>query len=447
MVHYHSQNHVSGNYKLVIFIFLIVYHFVLFYSLNQEPVNIRDSQEYINSSISFKNNENFYAGASGSNTDYRLFSKRTPFYPFVLYLFNKLNIHLNLLFILQIFIALFNIYITIKLLRFLSNYHSKPLYLFAFFVLFTPAQFIYSVVIMADIWLQLFITVCFWFYVEFIKSKHSFWLVFLIIASTLGALTKPVFLLFSLAIGVCTFYYFIIKSQHKILILISILPVLSWYIISSQNQKNTGVFHYSSISYINILHYNTNLFLNKTIGKTETEKLLSPLMTVPANIDDFKNNYSEVNKVCIEQILKYPFSYTVFHLKGMLYFFIDPGRYDVYNFLRLEKTNSDGFLHNGFKVSKIKSIIEQQPLIFLFLVFVLIVNVTKTIGFLGFLWLKRTNLIVLGGAALVFYIAFLTGPLGASRFALPVNLIISCFAAIFYYIKFRRRLIVQTEKE
>lgn len=445
MEHHHSHSHSRGNYKFVILIFLIVFHFALFYSLSMEPLNMRDSQEYINSSISYKINDNFYAGELGDNTDFRLFGKRTPFYPLVLFVFNILNLNLNLVFILQIFIALFNIYLTLKLLQFLSNHHRKPLYFFTFFLLFTPSLFIYSLVVMADIWLQFFVTICFWAFVEFIKTKHSYWIVLLIIASTFAALTKPVFLLFSLITAVWSSYYFLVKSRNKVLFLVSLVPIISWYIISNQNQKNTGVFHYSSIGYINLLHYNTNLFLNKTIGKTETEKLLSPLMTVPASKEEFETNYKEVKRVCTAEILKHPFSYAVFHLKGVVYFFVDPGRFDIYSFLRIEKTDSNGFLHNGVNVSKIKSVFQQEPLIFLGLIVVLLVNIIKTIGFFGFVWISRKNTIVLIGAAIVFYVALLTGPLGASRFALPVQLIISSFAAIFYFLKFYRRKTVHPE--
>ena len=51
---------------------------------------------------------------------------------------------------------------------------------------------------------------------------------------------------------------------------------------------------------------------------------------------------------------------------------------------------------------------------------------------MGHLWHNRQNPIVLFGAFIVFYLALLTGPLGASRFALPIQLIIISYAACFY---------------
>ncbi|MCC6722540.1 MAG: hypothetical protein IT243_10090 [Bacteroidia bacterium] len=424
-------NSKKSNHRLVILILLIIYHLVLIYTLSHESAYISDSQEYINSSINYKENGNFYSGSSNSKTDYRLFSKRTPLYPLILYFFNKLNLILNLVFVLQIFIGLFNIYISIKLLNYLSQNYKLRYIFYILFILFTPAQFIYSMLIMADIWLQFFIMLSFWFFVEFYKTKHSFWLILILISVTLAALTKPVFLIFSILTAIVSMYYFLVKSRHKILILISLLPIISWYGVSMKNKINTGVFHYSSIGYINLLHYNTNLFLNNNIGKKETEKILLPLMKTPESKNDFKNNYNQVKNICIKEIIKRPISYAIFHFRGMIYFFADPGRFDIFTFLGLEKTNSQGFLHKGASNEKFKEIFVQNASIGVLLLAIFIINIIKTICFIGYVFISRKNIIIIVGAVLVFYIAFLTGPLGASRFALPVQLIIIVYAVNF----------------
>lgn len=452
MEHQHSHRHYTGNYKLVILLFLLIYHFALFYSLSLEPVNISDSQEYIKSSINYANKGNFYCGEQSENADYRLFSKRTPFYPLILFVFSKLHLNINLVFILQIFVGLINVYISIKLMKYITHHHRLPLKMYGLFSILTPAVFIYGLFIMADIWLQFFVMLCFWFFAEFIKSKHSYWLILLIVSSTLAALTKPVFLYFSIAVSVATMIYFLLKSRHKILFLISFIPILSWYGISKQNQISTGVFHYSSIGYINLLHYNTNLFLNKAIGKTETEKLLLPLMIKPNSKETFIENYSNVKAVCIHEIIKRPLKYAIFHFRGVVYFFTDPGRFDIYNFLRIESENSNGFLHNEKKDEKLKSMFKLHPAITVFLILFFVINVIKTIGFAGHLWHHRKNPIVLFGAFMVIYLALLTGPLGASRFVLPVQLIIISYASCFYNSilfkkKYAKKLVEETMQQ
>ena len=168
------------------------------------------------------------------------------------------------------------------------------------------------------------------------------------------------------------------------------------------------------------------------MGKTEREKLLNPLMIVPHTKNEFKKNYNDVNRVCKNVLLSHFVGYSLFHAKGMVYFFLDPGRFDLYNFFRIEEGNSNGFLHKGADENRLRSMYNAHPKITISLAFIFLINILKTLGFIGFIWVQRKNMIVLIGALLVFYIAFLTGPLGASRFALPVELIIMCFAAGFY---------------
>lgn len=422
----------SKNIRIILVLFLIVYHFVLFFSLSNQPVLLRDSEEYISSSKSFEINKTFYAGPQSAEVDYRLYSKRTPFYPIVLYTFRSLNLHLNFVYLLQLFLGLFNIYLALILLKQLIKKHSLAYIFLAFFILLTPSQFIYSQFIMADLWLQSFIMICIVSFAFYIKSKNSVWLISLILFSTLAALTKPIFLLASFGIALYSLIIVIKQNHSKLLTILVIIPFLSWFAICKQNKKLTEVFHYSSIGYINLLHYNTNLYLNKAIGKAETEKLLEPLMIVPHTKYEFKENYNQVNKVCKEALLSHIRGYFLYHCKGVAYFFLDPGRFDIYNFLRIEEKNSTGFLHKGANESRLKSMFNEHPIVSISLVLIFIINVLKTFGFLGFLWLQRKNRLAWAGAIVIFYIAFLTGPLGASRFALPVELIIICFASLFF---------------
>ena len=53
----------SKHIKILLVLFLIVYHVTLFFSLSHQPALLRDSEEYINSSKSFEINKNFYSGS------------------------------------------------------------------------------------------------------------------------------------------------------------------------------------------------------------------------------------------------------------------------------------------------------------------------------------------------------------------------------------------------
>ncbi len=422
----------SLNIKWILLFFVIVYHGFLFYSLKHQPVNLRDSVEYLNSASSFEDEANFYAGPPSADRDYRLYSKRTPLYPLVLHSLNKLHLHRNYIYLLQLFLGLSSILLTFI---FISHFVKKTFFPYLFlsiFLIFTPSQFIYSQFIMADLWLQFFVMLVLFSYLQFHKTQRIAWLIGIVIWSTLAALTKPVFLLASFGCSL-VFVWHIIKNKRKQwVVLVALVPFLSWGLICNQNNKWTGVFHYSSIGYINLLHYNTNLYLQSAIGPSEASKKLEPLMLVPHSKIEFKKQYNQTNEVCKQVIVSNFFGYTLFHLKGMAYFFLDPGRFDLYQFFRVIDTNTEGFLNQKPGFGQIQAHFKRHPKLWVYLGLIFCFNLLKTIGFLGFILIHRKNKVIILAAMLVFYIAFLTGPLGASRFALPVALIAMCAAAIFY---------------
>lgn len=415
----------------VLVLFMLVFQAALFYSLVNGPVILQDSEEFLNSSLSFQKADNFYSGQRNQPLDFRQFSKRTPLYPLIISSLQSNHLHINYLYIIQIFIQLASLFIGFVLLKNIHTQGKLPIVFMSVFILFTPSLFIYTQFIMADIWLQLFCMLTALSLLKYLQNHNIQWMIALIIFSTLAALTKPVFLLASFALALLCGYH-VIKSTKKYWLILCFTPFVSWYGISKMNKRLTGVFHYSSIGYINLLHYNTNLFLVAKYGNAEAAKQLEPLMITPGSKTEFKKNYRDVNERCKEILLKDGFSYTIYHLKGVLYFFLDPGRFDLYNFFRLETNNSQGFLHKGTSFQKVKGIFGSQPVIAILLLLVFIGNLLKTIGFLGFIWINRSKKSVLFLAALVFYVALLTGPLGASRFALPVSLIIIIMATVFY---------------
>jgi len=424
-------NNNSKTIKQILLVFLVVFHFTMFYSLRNEPVQLRDSEEYIHSAENYYIYGNFYAGIHNAETDYRLFSKRTPLYPLILVSFKALNIHPNYIYIVQTFLGLLNIFLALVLLRMLLPSKRASYILLGVFILLTPSQFIYSQFIMADLWLQTLVMVLMVSLARYLETNNKKWILTCIITGTLCALIKPVFLPASFIIGLIGLFIFL-KEKIYFFTLITLIPFFSWYMLSSKNEKLTGVFHYSSIGSMNLLHYNTNLYLNKAIGQAETEKLLGPLMIVPYSKAEFKQNYQAINTVCRKALITHFAGYSFYHLKGSVLFFLDPGRFDLYSFFKIEQEDSAGFLHKGAATSKLEDMLSKHPTLFLVLILVFLINVIKTIGFIGFIWQNRQRKLVWIGAAMVFYFALITGPLGASRFALPVVLIMMCYAVGFY---------------
>jgi hypothetical protein len=422
--------------KILLLCFVVVYHVYLIFSISHEPWLLQDSREYLNGAQHFITNGNYYAGNDNGTVDYRLFSKRTPLYPVLLSVFISNHLHIHIIYVFQVFLGLFNILLFYLLLKLIVPNQRKPLLIGSVFIFLTPAQFIYSQFIMADLLLQTFVMIVVLSFLYFHKTKDILWLGVVVLSATLGALTKPVFLPISLIVGLYALFIIIKSKRISFWIIVALLPFISWFYLSKKNEKLTGVFHYSSITYMNLLHYNTNLYLNNSVGKEETEKILGKLMIVPESKVEFVKNYKEVNSVCASVLLNNIFSYSIYHSRGVAYYFLDPGRFDLYNFLRLENENSNGFLHRGAGKNKFEEVYSQYPSIAVVLVFLLLINIIKTLGFIGFLWVRRKDFQILLIGGLVFYLAILTGPLGASRFALPSELIIIAFASIYFKEKF-----------
>jgi len=129
-----------------------------------------------------------------------------------------------------------------------------------------------------------------------------------------------------------------------------------------------------------------------------------------------------------ELILERPVKYGLFHLKGSVRYFLDPGRFDMVTYFNTQEADAPGFLQavNEDGLKGVVRFLKQQGWGLMIILGLLVVfKLVKISGFL--LYLLRRNeqqqlkifLMILVG-----YLALVTGPLGASRFLLPVELLI-----------------------
>jgi len=125
-------------------------------------------------------------------------------------------------------------------------------------------------------------------------------------------------------------------------------------------------------------------------------------------------------------VLEHPVQYGIFHLKGSLRFFIDPGRFDLVTFFSLEEAGSPGILYllNQEGIGGVLKFIKKEGWALLsVLSLIALFKVVKITGFIIYLVKEKTQpAFRIFLALLVGYLALVTGPLGASRFLLPVEL-------------------------
>jgi hypothetical protein len=397
---------------------------------------LRDSIEYLNSANNWNLHKSFYCFNWEAPTDFRGFTKRPPLYPLFLWATGATSDHKWLSLLIQNLLSLLNIALAIRLFHFKVGSFKPSKFRFVVFLLaclFSVSQVIYANLIMAEILLQTVVMLLLHQVILVIKSNRSknwVWSSLLVIA---GFLTKPVFLFFAFLLPM--FWVFIqfrkrsLNYSGLIGLIWVLTPLFVIHFYSIQNRWVTGLYHFSSISVINLLHYNTRYMLLNKYGTEKADSILDPLMIIPGTRQAFVFNNSQIRERCINYINENKFFYFKIHLGGMIRMMVDPGRFDVYQFFTLDKMETPGLMEKSItNIESIGSYLKSQSLMLLLLLLsILIFNILKLFCFGCFLLSKNISLLFrLLLFNTIFYFVFLTGPLGASRFLVPVLPLLLC---------------------
>lgn len=384
-----------------------------------------DSIDYIEQSFNFKNFNSFYAKnwfEEPINRDY--FTKRPPIYSVLLSISGFNYDSFYHIIILQNIISLAGIWMASQISKTLfPNINSYPYFLILFILI--PSFWIFPNTIMTETLLS-FLLILAWY--SFIKYKNNSQKAYLIInqlALLTAVFTKPVMLFFWI-INLVFFIILIRKNKKfKQIIFLSLIPI-SIFFWSKRNEKLTGYFHFSSISTVNILDYNTKYFLFHKKGSEFADQWVDSIKKEAALIIDYKKRSEFIKKECSGIIKDNLWSYGLFHSRGFMGFFLDPGRFDLVEFFQIN-TGEMGFLHylsnKDFK-GLFELILNQNPLILIFLPIGLLINLILLFLFFRSISRKENFKIeFIYGLTILLYILILTGPLGGSRFRFPVELI------------------------
>ncbi|WP_299435096.1 hypothetical protein [uncultured Aquimarina sp.] len=175
----------------------------------------------------------------------------------------------------------------------------------------------------------------------------------------------------------------------------------------------------------NLLEWNLKYFHQNKYGYKKSKNINDQILSEAAKIKNYNENQSYIKNEIFTYLKKDPIGYGIFHLKGCLRIFIDPGRFDLVNFFKIKDDNNEGILHhiNEEGIRGVIKFLRTQPTIILLSLFIILIfNFLKLTGFIWF-WIKnykRSNLLILSFLFVILYIVALTGPLGASRFFVPI---------------------------
>jgi hypothetical protein len=296
-----------------------------------------------------------------------------------------------------------------------------------------PAQLIYSNALMSEVPLQAALVVGVGLGVRgWQTGRRRYW------AGAAGAvaaalLLKPVFFPFALVLmGVGAWQAW--QRRRAELLLLGAVPLLVAGLYMGWNGQRTGYVHFSSITDINLLHYNAAGVVRQTAGPAAEEAWVAAVLRRANAQPTFAARQHVIQAEAMEVLWQHPLRYAAQHVLGMVTLLLDPGRFDLSSFLG---QNSAAGLLNHLRSGGLRSVglaLGQQPLgLLLVLAGVAAANLLR-------LWLALRGLAQMRGVGptasgwlrlhtaagrwtvvlLLAYVALLTGPLGAARFLVPV---------------------------
>jgi hypothetical protein len=430
------------NQPLSLIAALLLVHLLFFLSSQiQTPAPLTDSEDYLNASRNLYSQGVLYCGDLSEPIVVEQLTRRPPLYP--LFIGFGLLTGSNIpVFLLQILISILSIILVYRI--FLQG-NNRLSVVALILILGTPSLFIYSNRIMAEIPFQLLLVLMAWSvfkYFHMRKAQHEqtgsdrytrkkdhadryIW--FFNLFLTLGMATKPVLFPFAFFTIILSFLLFL-RTRRPTFMIAIILPILWISMYGIWNYNRTGSAQYSSIQTANMVNYIMGYFIMGQEGGEAAGAKVDQLYTNCGS----KSSYRE-KKRCLEEgvreiIMDKPVQYGLFHLKGTARYFLDPGRFDLVTFFNIQKANSSGFLSalNEDGLTGAMKLLKQQGWgLVLLLGLIALFKLVKITGFLIYLFRGQEQVqLRIFLVLLVGYLALVTGPLGASRFLIPVELLI-----------------------
>lgn len=380
---------------------------------------IQDSTEYLFAADNLLNKGTLYAWNTNFAFNADWLTKRPFLYPSILAVFKWLSfgnawLFFFITYLVQNLLSLNAIRLCLKIAeKYQANFKWWQALLF---IGLSTSQMIYANMVMSEIWLQsCLLGIVYLLLMKPFNSQNFLFISLLLIA---GLSIKPV-LLFASALLPLIYLFIRRKHLNAWQTIISCLPLLYYFAISGINERRTGHFQYSSITTINLLHYNTYVTLMSEYGTVKADSIIDAIKIETRSMSYHeKQVYLETasKKLLSEHLSKY----TWLHCRGIALALIDPGRFDYTQFFNLPhrtnliyQTNQKGMLG-----TILRSFLNPLGTWLIFLMLFNGFRVWKGFQFLfsqQISWYARLIIV-----AFPVYILLFTGPIGTSRFFMPL---------------------------
>jgi hypothetical protein len=404
----------------------------LSWSINQQAWFFPDSDRYAEAAHNLWAHGELYArpwpATVPTGQAVQEYSIRPPGYPLLVLLLGGAEPGKPplLLLIVQNLLSLLNLSLVLRCWARWARPATKSWYWVLALVLW-PAQFIYANALMSEIFLQTALLVLALSGLDFCREPLGRHILRAALALSVALLLKPVFGPF---VGVFAVVAAALawRFRRPAWVLVAMLPLLLSLAYMSWNQQRTGYFHFSSISDINLLHYNAAGVVRQEEGPAAEGQWVATVLQEADTQADFASRQHFIQRRAVAVLRAHPLVYARQHLQGMVTFFLDPGRFDLAQFLRLAPPPGGGLLEQLRAAGTVGVLRTLQGLPLGLLVGLLALAVANTVrlglAIRGFWRAGSREAELRWGrwwlAVLILYVAFLTGPLGAARFLVPV---------------------------
>jgi hypothetical protein len=312
------------------------------------------------------------------------------------------------------------------------------------FLIFAPTYIIMANMIMAETVFCFIIMVVLYAAFRLSYQYHIKYLFIITLGCSAAILTKPVALFLPLLL--LTYFLIVWQKQKSIAIksaVIIILFTITFHLICLQQQHQTEYYHYTSISAVTQQRYHARYTLANKFGENMAEVWNDSCKEELAKAPNFKTRYIQMNEMGTQVLTTYPITFLKLYTKGVITFFADPGRHDIFTFFGWRENEKTGLFHRS-QSQGVKAIIDAMntmPLAgLIILLFSLLANILAIAALAVFAWYEksRQSRLVL---MLVIYFALATGMLGVARYRTVIfPELLLCMALFFQTLHTRFKL-------
>ena len=205
----------------------------------------------------------------------------------------------------------------------------------------------------------------------------------------------------------------------------------------------TGSAEVSSIQTLNLVEYNAQ----RTLARTGEPEVYDRAAARSAQIPGYAERQRWRRDWALGVIADRPGPYAAIHATGVAAFFLDPGRFDLALFLRLDSPGGGMRAGSQRGAGGVASVLARQPPALLAALAVLFaVNAAVAVAFAAWVvWARAPVEVRLAAFGLVAYLALVAGPVGSARYRLAAAPILAlslpwAAAALRQRLDARRRL-------